>query len=68
VGLIELAATRDVPVALLVDLDRAPERLPEASDKRMFAGVELPVIGLSALEASAPIKLEAALRLIGLTF
>jgi hypothetical protein len=34
----------------------------------MFAGVELPVIGLSALEASAPIKLEAALRLIGLTF
>ena len=68
VGIIERAATRDVPVALLVDLDRAPERLPEASDKRMFAGVELPVIGLSALEASAPIKLEAALRLIGLTF
>ncbi|HET9428065.1 MAG TPA: HPr kinase/phosphatase C-terminal domain-containing protein [Allosphingosinicella sp.] len=67
-GLLELPTAQDLPVALFVDLDRAPERLPLAEDRRTFAGVELPVIGLGALEASAPIKVEAALKLIGLTF
>lgn len=67
VGILEFPPERDVPVALFVDLDLDPERLPGASEKRMVAGVAIPVVALSALEASAPIKVEAALRQFGLT-
>ena len=65
VGIVEMAADADVLVALLVDLDRAPDRLPEP-DTRTFAGIAVPCIGLAALEASAPIKVEAALAMFGL--
>jgi hypothetical protein len=39
--------------------------MPEAT-AAMLGGVRIPVLGLSALEASAPIKVEAALHLHGL--
>lgn len=67
IGILEFPPERDVPVALLVDLDLDPERLPGATETRMVAGVEIPVVALSALEASAPIKVEAALRRFGLS-
>jgi len=67
VGLVEMAFVTDVPVALLVDLDRGPERLPDMAERRMIAGVAIPVIGLGGHENSAPLKVEAALRLYGLT-
>jgi serine kinase of HPr protein (carbohydrate metabolism regulator) len=67
VGILEFPPERDVPVALFVDLDLDPERLPGASETRMVAGVAIPVVALSALEPSAPIKVEAALRQFGLT-
>ena len=66
VGILEFPVERDVPVALIVDLDLDVTRLPTMSEERPIAGVAIPVIGLSALEASAPIKVEAALRQIGL--
>lgn len=66
VGLIELEPARDVPVCLFVDLDREPVRLPAQEEQRSVAGVALPTIGLAALEASAPIKVETALKLFGL--
>jgi serine kinase of HPr protein (carbohydrate metabolism regulator) len=66
VGILEFPPERDVPVALFVDLDLDPERLPGANETRMVAGVAIPVVALSALEASAPIKVEAALRQFGL--
>ena len=66
VGVLEFPVERDVPVALLVDLDMDATRLPVAPEGRMVAGVAIPVIGLSALEASAPIKVEAALSQHGL--
>jgi serine kinase of HPr protein (carbohydrate metabolism regulator) len=66
VGLVEAEAAGDVPICLLVDLDRAPERLPEQAERTDIAGLALPTIGLAALEASAPIKLEYALRHFGL--
>ncbi len=66
VGLIELPHEADVPVGLFIDLDRDAERLPEAGETRMLAGIAVPVIALAALEPSAPIKAEAALRLFGL--
>jgi serine kinase of HPr protein (carbohydrate metabolism regulator) len=66
IGVVEMDAASGVPICLLVDLDRVPERLPEGDDRTSIAGVDLPVIGLAALEASAPIKLEHALRMFGL--
>jgi serine kinase of HPr protein (carbohydrate metabolism regulator) len=66
VGIVEMATEQQVPIGLFVDLDRAPERMPEPGETRSLAGVAVPVLRLSGLEASAPIKVEAALRLIGL--
>jgi serine kinase of HPr protein (carbohydrate metabolism regulator) len=67
VGVAEFPTESDVPVALFVDLDEAPERLPERNETRFFAGIAVPVIALSALEPSAPIKVEIALRMMGLS-
>lgn len=64
VGLLERPFLRDVPVALFVDLDAPPQRLPEPAT-RSFAGIALPAIALQALEPSAPLKVEAALALLG---
>ena len=61
-GIVEMPAARDVPVALFVDLDVAPERLPEPGEMRTLAGVAVPVVGLNAQENSAPIKVELALK------
>jgi serine kinase of HPr protein (carbohydrate metabolism regulator) len=66
VGIVEMATAQNVPIALFVDLDRAPERLPEPGETRSLAGVAVPVLRVAGLEASAPLKVEAALRLIGL--
>jgi len=67
VGIVEVEAVADVPVALFVDLDRTPERLPDLEERRMLAGVSIPAIGLDGHEASAPLKVEAALKLFGLS-
>lgn len=66
IGIVEIEAVGDVPVALFVDLDRTPERLPDLEEKRMLAGVSIPAIGLNGHEGSAPLKVEAALKLFGL--
>ena len=66
VGLVEMAAAADVPVCLYADLERAPERLPEAETIRL-AGEDVPRVALAALEPSAPLKLERALVRFGLT-
>ena len=66
VGVLELPAVKDLPVALFVDLDLPAERLPTREEKRIVAGVTVPAVGLSGLEASAPIKVELALDRYGL--
>lgn len=66
IGLIALDAVRDVPVALIVDLDRPVERLPQPLDPIVIAGIKVPVVALAALEGSAPIKAEMALKQFGL--
>lgn len=65
-GVAEMETAQNVPIALFVDLDHAPERLPEPGETRMVAGVSIPVLRLAGLEASAPLKVEMALRLLGL--
>ena len=65
VGVVEIEAASDVPVCLHVALGGEHERLPEP-ERIVLLGVMLPTLRLAALEASAPIKLEAALNLFGL--
>ena len=66
IGLVEMTAASDVPVALFVDLDAGPARLPEPGEIRMLAGIAIPVVVANALEGSAPIKVELALARFGL--
>ncbi len=61
-GIVEMPNAVDVPVALYVDLDTTPQRLPEPGETRTFAGVAVPVAALNAHENSAPIKVELALK------
>ncbi|HEX8364828.1 MAG TPA: aldolase [Allosphingosinicella sp.] len=65
IGLVAVEALAEAPVCLLVDLDRAPERLPEPGSVS-FLGLDVPAVGLAALEASAAIKVELALASFGL--
>ena len=67
VGIIAMAHQAEAPVCLAVDLGRPPERMPEEGATVCFAGVEVPAIGLAGLEASAPLKVEAALQQFGLS-
>lgn len=67
VGLTEMAFAGEGPVALMLDLDATPVRLPnENLPVTLLLGVRIPTIALSALEASAPIKAELALLRHGL--
>jgi serine kinase of HPr protein (carbohydrate metabolism regulator) len=65
-GIAEMETAQDVPIGLFVDLDHAPERQPEPGETRMVAGISIPVLRLAGLEASAPLKVEMALRQFGL--
>lgn len=61
-GIVEMSTAGEVPVALYVDLDQSPERLPEPGERRTLAGVTIPVVALAGHENSAPIKVELALK------
>lgn len=65
VGIVELEAIPEAPVCLYIDLDAAPERLPEPRTETLLH-LGVPALRLDALEASAPIKVETALRMFGL--
>lgn len=65
-GILQFDTVSDVPVALLVDLNLDVVRLPEPRQPVSIAGVQVPVIAVNALEASAPVKVEVALRHFGL--
>ena len=63
VGIMRIEALAEAPVALIVDLvppDRV-ERLPERRSETVL-GVALPVIAVTPLEASAPVKLRLVMR------
>jgi serine kinase of HPr protein (carbohydrate metabolism regulator) len=66
IGIVQAAAEAAVPVCLIAELARPVERLPDAPEIRTMAGVQIPAVAISALEASAPIKVELALQLFGL--
>lgn len=61
-GIVAMPHVADVPVALLVDLFDKVERMPLEPLTRIVAGMDVRVVKLAPLEASAPIKVELALR------
>ncbi len=67
IGVIDMPHQGRVPIALLVTILDTPPRMPEAPKKRRIAGVDIPEVALAALEPSAPIKVELALKHIGWT-
>ena len=66
IGIVELPASGDAPVCMMVDLSQEVERMPAAAAPVIVAGVSVPVLALSGLEASAPVKVELALARFGL--
>lgn len=63
VGIVPFACESDVPVALIVSVGNPVARLPEM-ETRVLVGLPVTVIALSPFEASAPIKVELALRAV----
>ena len=61
VGIIFVTHVEPVPVALLIRLAGPVERLPEP-ESRWFDGVPVRAIALDPHEASAPIKVELAVK------
>jgi serine kinase of HPr protein (carbohydrate metabolism regulator) len=62
IGIVELPHVGEAPVALLVTIVPLPARMPADGRTRRLAGVDLREIALPALEPSAPIKVELALK------
>lgn len=65
VGLLHQDSIAEATVHLIVVTDEAVARLPDELQTRIVAGVVVPTVTLAALEASAPIKVERALALLG---
>ena len=68
IGIVDMERLGDVPVALLVELTSDIQRLPDDSRERPILGVNLPLISIDAMTASAPSKVALALDRMGLKF
>jgi serine kinase of HPr protein (carbohydrate metabolism regulator) len=64
-GILDHPHVDDVPVTLIIALTGDIERLPSAQPPRRVAGIDVPVVLIDPRPASAPIKVELALRLHG---
>ncbi|MBO9711812.1 HPr kinase/phosphorylase [Sphingomonas sp.] len=62
VGIVEMPHRARAPIALLIAILESPPRYPEEFRVRRIAGIDVPVLPLAALEPSAPIKVELALK------
>jgi serine kinase of HPr protein (carbohydrate metabolism regulator) len=61
-GVLPMPHVEKVPVALLVRLTDAPERLPLVDEVRRIAGRDIREVAIDPRPASAAIKVELALR------
>ncbi len=66
-GIVERPCVETAAICLFVDLDGPVDRMPGEGAMVTLAGIDIPAATLNALEASAPIKVEVALDLLGLT-
>jgi serine kinase of HPr protein (carbohydrate metabolism regulator) len=68
IGIVDMERLDNVPVALIVELTSDIQRLPDDSRQRPILGVNLPLITIDAMTASAPSKVALALDRMGLKF
>ena len=68
IGIVELDHVDDVPVALIVELTRDMERMPDDSRERLILGVPVRLISVDAMTASAHAKVAIALDRMALDF
>ena len=68
VGIVEMETATNVPVALVVQLTSEIERLPDDRRERPVLGVNVPLVSVDALTASAASKVALALDRLGLKF
>ena len=68
IGIVEMEAASDIPIALLVELTSDIPRLPDDARERPILGIRLPLITINAMTASAPSKVAIALDRMGLKF
>lgn len=68
IGIVGMESATDVPVALVVQLTSEIERLPDERRERPVLGVNLPLVSVDALTASAASKVALALDRLGLRF
>jgi serine kinase of HPr protein (carbohydrate metabolism regulator) len=68
VGIVEMETVANVPVALVVELTSDIQRLPDDSRERLVLDVNIPLISVDAMTASAASKVAVALDRLGLVF
>ena len=66
IGIVEMDTVDDIPVALFVELTSEIMRLPDDRRERPVLGVDLPLVSVDALTASAASKVALALDRLGL--
>ena len=66
IGIVEMDTVSDVPVALFVELTSEIMRLPDDLRERPVLGINLPLVSVDALTASAASKVALALDRLGL--
>ncbi len=62
VGIITLPSIQDVAISGIFDLTEPMDRLPNLEARRAIAGISLPLAGIRPFEATAPLKIELALK------
>jgi serine kinase of HPr protein (carbohydrate metabolism regulator) len=68
IGIVNMPAAGDTPVALAVELTSDVQRMPDDSRNRLFLGIAIPMFELDAMTPSADAKVALALDQLGLTF
>ena len=66
IGIVDVEAVDDVPVALFVELTSDMQRLPDDSRERLVLNLPIPLISVDAMTASAASKVALALDRLGL--
>ncbi len=66
IGILDVEAAGETPVALVVDLTEDGARLPDAGTCRSFLGIDIPLVAMDARSASAAAKVALALDKLGL--
>ncbi len=61
-GIFDYAHVSDIPLMLQVHLKPQPDRFPLDSQTETIMTIAIPTISINPLEASAPIKVEMALK------